>query len=202
MSYSAAATVVALMRDLPPTLKLAELGEKLLDSGSADALWDQHGGATLIAVPGTEPDCETATRDIEQWRERGWGVHNVLDGHYPDCVRAARRPPALLVTNGTLVTDDYGVAIVGSRKASQGALEFAAGVARGLVDHEVTVVSGLADGIDTAAMTAAIELGGRVVGVIGTGIDQAYPATNAALQTTIADRGLILTQFLPGFRGA
>jgi len=190
------------MRDLPPTLKLAELGEKLLDSGSADALWDEHIGATLMAVPGTEPDRDTAARDIERWRDCGWGVHSVLDEHYPGRVRAARRPPALLVSDGTLVTDDYGVAIVGSRKASHGALEFAASVARGLVEREVTVVSGLADGIDTAAMTAAIELGGRVVGVIGTGIDRAYPATNTALQATIAERGLILTQFLPGFSGA
>ncbi len=63
-------------------------------------------------------------------------------------------------------------------------------------------MSGLAEGVDTAAMSAAIDLGGRVVGVIGTGIDHAYPAPNTELQATIAERGLILTQFLPGFRGA
>jgi len=190
------------MRGLPPTLKLAEVGEKLLDSGTADALWEQHAGATLMAVPGSEPDRDIATSDIARWRDRGWGVYSVLDEHYPGRVRAARRPPALLMTNGTLIADDYGVAIVGSRKASQTGLDFAAGLARGLVEHEVTVVSGLADGIDTVAMSAAIELGGRVVGVIGTGIDHAYPATNAKLQATIAERGLVLTQFLPGFRGA
>ncbi|AGB27094.1 putative Rossmann fold nucleotide-binding protein involved in DNA uptake (plasmid) [Mycobacterium sp. JS623] len=202
MRYPAAATVVALMRDLPETLKLADLGETLLDAGSADALWDAHVGATLIAVPGTEPDRDTAARDVEHWHARGWGVYTVLDEQYPDRVRAARRPPAVLMTQGSLVADDYGVAIVGSRKASTAALGFAADVARGLVDHEVTVVSGLAEGIDTAAMTAAINLGGRVVGVIGTGIDHAYPAPNTELQATIAERGLIVTQFLPGFRGA
>lgn len=202
MSYSTAATVVALMRDLPGSLRLADLGEALLDTGSADAVWDAHVGTTLIAMPGTEPDRDAATRDVEHWRARGWGVYTVLDEQYPDRVRAARRPPALLMTHGSLKADDYGVAIVGSRKATPAALTFAADVARGLVDHEVTVVSGLAEGIDTAAMTAAIELGGRVVGVIGTGLDHAYPAPNAALQATIAERGLLLTQFLPGFRGA
>ncbi|MGB8403104.1 MAG: DNA-processing protein DprA [Mycobacterium sp.] len=202
MSYSSAATIVALMRDLPESLTLADLGETLLAVGSAAALWDEHVGATLMAVPGTEPDRDTAARDLEHWQAQGWGVFTVLDEQYPDRVRAARRPPALLITNGTLADDDYGVAIVGSRKASTTGLEFAASVARGLVDHEVTVVSGLAEGIDTAAMTAAIELGGRVVGVIGTGIDRAYPAPNTELQATIADRGLVITQFLPGFRGA
>lgn len=202
MTYSAAATVVALMRDLPAALKATDLGEALLDSGSADHLWDEYVGATLLAVPGTEPDRATAARDIEQWRARGWGVFTVLDEEYPDRVRAARRPPALLITEGSLAADDYSVAIVGSRKASPRGLTFAAEVARGLADHDVTVVSGLAEGIDTAAMTAALELGGRVVGVIGTGIDRAYPALNAQLQATVAQCGLVLTQFLPGFPGA
>ncbi len=110
------------MRDMPEALKLADLGETLLNVGSADALWDAHVGATLIAVPGTEPDRDTAARDVEHWHTRGWGVYTVLDEQYPDRVRAARRPPAVLMTQGSLVADDYGVAIVGSRKASTAAL--------------------------------------------------------------------------------
>ncbi|CPT81071.1 putative Rossmann fold nucleotide-binding protein involved in DNA uptake [Mycobacteroides abscessus] len=202
MAYSAASTVVALMRDLPKTLTLAGIGEALLDVGSADQLWEEHVATTLVSVPGTEPDRDAAARDVEQWTARGWRALTVLDTAYPDRVRAARRPPALLMTEGTLATDAYSVAIVGSRKASAAGIDFARGVALGLAAHDVTVVSGLAEGIDTAAMTAALELGGRVVGVIGTGIDHAYPAPNAKLQATIAERGLLLTQFLPGFRGA
>ncbi|MBS1691196.1 MAG: DNA-processing protein DprA [Actinobacteria bacterium] len=202
MAYSASATVVALLRDMPKTMTMANLGEALLDSGSADQVWDEHVGATLLPVPGTEPDRDAAARDIEQWDARGWRTLTVLDREYPDRVRAARRPPALLMAAGTLADDDYSVAIVGSRNASTGGLDFAAGVAQGLVEHDVTVVSGLAEGIDTAAMTAAVELGGRVVGVIGTGIDRAYPPPNAQLQATIAERGLVLTQFLPGFPGS
>jgi DNA processing protein len=202
VTYSAAATVVALLRDMPNTLKVADFGELLLDSGSADKVWDEHVGATLLAVPGTEPDRDTAARDIAGWDADGWRTLTVLDPEYPDRVRAARRPPALLMAAGTLAPDDYSVAIVGSRKASTGGLDFAAGVAQGLVDHEVTIVSGLAEGIDTAAMTAAIELGGRVVGVIGTGLDISYPAPNAELQATVVEGGLVVSQFLPGFRGS
>lgn len=202
MAYTAAATVVALMRDLPKTVKLTELGDMLLEAESADQLWDDVVGATLIPVPGSGPDRDTAARDIDEWAARGWRTLTVLDEDYPDRVCAARRPPALLMVQGTLADDDYAVAIVGSRKATAGALDFARNVARGLVEHDVTVVSGLAEGIDTAAMSAALEQGGRVVGVIGTGLDVAYPASNARLQATVAERGLLLTQFLPGFRGA
>ncbi|CPR69863.1 DNA processing protein DprA [Mycobacteroides abscessus] len=202
MTYTAAATVVALMRDLPKTVKLTELGDMLLEAESAEQLWDEIMGATLIPVPGSGPDRDAAAHDIDLWDARGWRTLTVLDEDYPDRVCAARRPPALLMAEGTLADDDYAVAIVGSRKASPAGLDFARSVARGLVEHDVTVVSGLAEGIDTAAMTSALERGGRVVGVIGTGLDVAYPAPNAKLQATVAERGLLLTQFLPGFRGA
>lgn len=202
MEYSTAATVVALMQNPPKSLTLTGLGEELLDSGSAESTWAEHVDASLMAVPGTEPDRDAAGKDIDEWRSRGWQILTVLDADYPDRIRSARRPPALLFAAGKLAPDDYSVAIVGSREASATAMEFAAGVARGLTAHDVTVVSGLAQGVDTAAMTAALELGGRVVGVIGTGIDRSYPAPNAPLQAAIAERGLILTQFLPGFRGA
>lgn len=202
MNYSATATVVALMRDLPKGVKIAELGDLLLEAGSAEAVWDQLMGATLIPIPGSGPDRDSAERDVTDWNERGWRALTVVDPDYPDRVCAARRPPPLLMGAGTLVQDESSVAIVGSRKASIAGIDFARGVACGLVELDVTVVSGLAQGIDTAAMTAAIELDGRVVGVIGTGLDISYPATNAKLQATVAERGLVLSQFLPGFRGS
>ncbi len=202
MNESAAATVVALMRTPPKAMKQSDLGEALLDHGSAELTWDEYVDTTLIPMPGHDPDRDAAAHDIEQWNARGWRVLTVLDPDFPDRVRSARRPPALLMAQGELVADEHAVAIVGSRKASAAGLDFARSVARGLVEHDVTVVSGLAEGIDTAAMTTALELGGRVVAVIGTGIDRAYPAPNAALQAAIAERGLVLTQFLPGFAGA
>lgn len=202
MDYSTAATVVALMRTPPQPMKLSVLGEMLLDSGSADRIWDEYVDATLLPAPGREPDRDSAARDIEQWQARGWKVLTVLDPEFPENVRAARRPPALLMGEGELIADDPAVAIVGSRTASPAGLNFARSIAASLVDHDVTVISGLAEGIDTAAMTAALEVGGRVVAVIGTGIDRTYPASNSTLQAAIAEQGLVLTQFLPGFPGA
>jgi DNA processing protein len=90
------------------------------------------------------------------------------------------------------------VSIIGTRRVSeQGALR-ARKIARGLVQHGVVVVSGLAEGVDTAAMTSAIEHGGRTIGVIGTPLDKAYPAQNAALQETVYREHLLVSQFAVG----
>ena len=81
-----------------------------------------------------------------------------------------------------VVRESPKVAVVGSRKASSEGLENAARVTRALVRLDTTVVSGLADGIDSVAHRSAIEAGGRTFAVIGTGFDRTYPAKNRALQ--------------------
>ena len=99
---------------------------------------------------------------------------------------------------GSLTADDErSVAVVGTRRPSEGGLQRARDIASGLVAAGYTVVSGLADGIDTAAHLAALERGGRTVAVIGTGLHRAYPARNASLQQRIADDAAVVSQFWP-----
>lgn len=90
------------------------------------------------------------------------------------------------------------VSIVGSRKASPFGLARARKLAALLAKRGIVVVSGLAEGIDTAAHTAAIEHGGRTIAVIGTPVDQTYPKQNRALQERIAREHLLISQFAPG----
>jgi DNA processing protein len=90
------------------------------------------------------------------------------------------------------------VAIVGTRNVSEAGAARARKLARGLADAGVAVVSGLAEGVDTAALTEAIRAGGRVAAVIGTPIDKAYPAKNAALQEAIYADHLLVSQFPVG----
>ena len=90
------------------------------------------------------------------------------------------------------------MSVVGSRAASQRGLGIAKSIAAGLAARGVTVIAGLARGIDTAAHTAAMEAGGRTAAVIGTGINHYYPAENRALQDQISRDGLVLSQFWPG----
>ncbi|HEY3155367.1 MAG TPA: DNA-processing protein DprA [Candidatus Eisenbacteria bacterium] len=90
------------------------------------------------------------------------------------------------------------VSIVGSRKASAGGISGARGLAKGLVARGAVVVSGLAEGIDTAAHEGAIEAGGRTIAVLGTPLDEAFPAKNRALQALIMREHLAVSQFASG----
>jgi DNA processing protein len=122
---------------------------------------------------------------------------SILDADYPARLREIHQAPPVLFARGSLVADESAVSVVGSRKASDRGLAIASEVARTLVDRDITVVAGLALGIDTAAHRAALEDGGRTVAIIGTGLNKAYPAENRALHQEIASRGLLLSQFLP-----
>ncbi len=90
-------------------------------------------------------------------------------------------------------------AVIGSRKASPEGLEAASNIARTLVKHGVTVVSGLAEGIDTSAHLAAIEEGGHTIAVLGTPLDRVYPQSNLQLQKTIMHHHLVVSQFPFGY---
>ncbi len=122
----------------------------------------------------------------------------MLDRDYPSNLRAVHdRPPLIFVAGQLRRQDDTSVAVIGSRGASPRGLHEADEIARHLVDHGYTVVSGLAAGIDTSAHTAALARKGRTVAVIGTGHHHAYPASNAPLQRQIADTGAVVSQFRP-----
>jgi DNA processing protein len=90
------------------------------------------------------------------------------------------------------------VAVVGTRDVSPEGARRAAKLGRELAAAGVVVVSGLARGVDTYALKSAIEAGGRVVAVIGTPLEKAYPAENAALQESIYRDHLLVTPFAPG----
>jgi DNA processing protein len=111
-----------------------------------------------------------------------------------------RNAPAQLYVTGhpELVRTGRRVAIVGSRDASELGLRRAARLAHALVEQQITVVSGLARGIDTAAHRAAIERGGRTVAVLGTPLDQCNPRANEPLQNEIGARHLLISQFAIG----
>jgi DNA processing protein len=93
------------------------------------------------------------------------------------------------------------VSVVGSRRAGDGSLAWASEMSRVLVAAGITVVSGLAAGIDTVAHTTALDAGGRTVAVLGTGINRVYPAANRDLQDRIGRDGLVLSQFWPDAPG-
>lgn len=117
---------------------------------------------------------------------------------YPALLARIPSPPPLWVRGAVTAGDALAVAIVGTRRASSYGLEAAARLAGDLAARGVTIVSGLARGIDTAAHRAALAAGGRTLAVLGCGIDVAYPPENRRLADEIAAAGAVVTQFAPG----
>ena len=129
----------------------------------------------------------------------GSSLITVLDADYPDNLRKIyNRPPFLFIRGALMEEDSQSVAVVGTRQATDEGQRRAGELAEALARRGVTVVSGLASGIDTAAHTATLDAGGRTVAVMGTGIDRIYPATNKELAERIVDHGALVSQFWPG----
>jgi DNA processing protein len=131
------------------------------------------------------------------------GIHVVAfdDADYPPTLRERLdgHAPSLLFALGNLaLTRQVGVAVVGSRRATDYGIDVASQIADAAVRAGACVISGLALGIDAAAHEAALNAGGRTIAVLGCGVDVYYPRRNTALQDTIARDGLLLSELLPG----
>ena len=190
------ATLVALMQERSRAASWPEIVTEIIEAGSARAVWEVRHERSLFD---TDPSAliAEAARQIAGWRTAGLGVHTFRDVSYPAQLREIHQVPPVLFSRGTLRPGELAVSVVGSRRACSGSLAWASEMSSALVSAGITVVSGLAAGIDTVAHIAALDAGGRTVAVLGTGIHRAYPAVNRDLQERIAEQCLVLSQFWP-----
>lgn len=166
-----------------------------------DALLEEVFGNTFIH-PERDAALAQASSDLQAWREQGYQVTSILDLSYPHHLAGVHEAPAVLFSVGDLQPADIGVSVVGSRNASSGQLQAAHDIATALAYRGLTVISGLAAGIDGAAHSAALAAGGRTVAVMGTGLDHTYPITHRQLRTEIERTGLVISQFFPHDTGS
>lgn len=171
----------------------------LLRFGTAEAalaaipdLARRGGGKVPAAFPRDRAEIE-----IEAVEKLGARYLSLGQGLYPAALAELEDAPPLLIAKGMLgLLDRPKVAIVGARNASAAACRFARGLAHDLGQEGVSVVSGLARGIDSAAHDGSLE--GGTIAVIAGGIDVYYPPENEARQQDIAARGLLIAEMPPG----
>jgi DNA processing protein len=121
------------------------------------------------------------------------------DEAYPQRLKEIDQPPPVLYLRGDYLPDDlFAVAIVGTRRATPYGRQITEELASFLATHGITVVSGLARGIDAIAHQTALKAGGRTIGVLGSGVDKIYPPEHRALADKMIESGAIVSDYAPG----
>jgi DNA processing protein len=197
MTSEESVALVALLRDRPGGRTWTELTAGVLESGSARVLRDELRAEELLEDPAFAATTEEACRDVEAWTQSGLQFVTITDDRYPARLREIHQAPPFLFARGTFHEGEPAISVVGSREASDEGLRIAASVSQLLVRKQISVVSGLAAGIDAAAHEAALDIGGRPVGIIGTCINRTYPKSSEKLHLRVAEAGLLLSQFWP-----
>ena len=142
----------------------------------------------------------TYGEQVLDWsRQNNYAILTLLDDDYPPMLRELYDPPPFLFVKGNLVPADVkAVSIVGSRSATEYGRMTASRLAGELARQGITVVSGMAIGVDSSSHRGAMAAGGRTIAVLGSGIDVIYPPDNKNLYQEIAEHGAILSEFFPG----
>lgn len=163
--------------------------------------WRKAGKRSSVAVEMASGSWRTtARREWDAARRLSAGILLWSDPLYPACLRTLPDAPILLYCRGDVsLLRAPCVAVVGARKASAQGRRVAAHMARCLAACGISIVSGMAQGIDASAHDAALREIGRSIGVLGTGIDRIYPQRNAELFARMdREGGLLLSEFAPG----
>ncbi len=181
--------------------------ELLTRFGSPEAVLRANGEALKEA--GVHTEVARAIISFDQWRtietelrkisQTGVRLITRLDAEYPENLTHLHDPPPFLYVRGSLLPEDrLAIAIVGSRFASAYGRGVARDLARGLTEKGVTVVSGLARGVDVEAHRATLEAKGRTIAVLGSGVDVIYPSEHRSLAADIPSHGAVISEFALG----
>jgi DNA processing protein len=141
--------------------------------------------------------------DLEKYLERlnNRGIEILIwdDALYPPRLKEIDQPPPVLYLRGTLISEDHwAVAVVGTRRVSAYGRQVAEEIGSFLAANGVTVISGLARGVDAIAHQAALKAGGRTIAVLGCGVDRIYPPEHAQLAERIIANGAVLSDYPMG----
>ncbi|HNR01296.1 MAG TPA: DNA-processing protein DprA [Anaerolineaceae bacterium] len=175
--------------------------------GSAATAWDSPSSGLIAAgLPQKVVDNFVAVRnqvDLDQVMDRininGIRVMTWSDSDYPRRLREIDQSPPVLFIKGSInVEDDWAVAVVGTRRVTPYGRQVASEIASYLAQNGVTVVSGLARGVDAIAHQSALRAGGRTIAVLGSGVDVIYPPEHRKLAADITSQGALVSDYPVG----
>jgi DNA processing protein len=138
---------------------------------------------------------DAVDRELARVRQNGYRLISLTDRCYPPLLKQIPDPPPLLYVYGRLPNEGLSIAVVGSRNATGYGISTTRRLCMDLAGQQVTIVSGMARGVDTAAHLGAIAGGGATVAVLGTGLNRIYPRENKELFHQIAQHGAVVTEF-------
>ena len=181
------------------------LGKRLIDHFKSPENVFQAPDEEILQVDGVTRRHLAAikTHKMPQWVEaeldvverKGYHIVTLTDSNYPQLLRQIPDPPPFLYVSGRLDRSPVKIAIVGSRNATGYGVTTTKALSTNLASLGVTVVSGMARGIDTAAHTGALAAGGKTIAVLGSGLEQIYPAANKPLFQRISEQGAVVSEF-------
>jgi DNA processing protein len=164
----------------------AELSRSGLDKGSVNAIVNWRPQISL-------------EEEMEKLERHGVKAFTFHDPEYPARLKQIYDyPPILYVKGAILPQDEWCLAVVGTRKATVYGRQAAEEIVADLARNKITIVSGLARGIDSIAHRSALEAGGRTIAVFGCGLDIVYPSENASLAQSIIANGALISEFSLG----
>ncbi len=139
---------------------------------------------------------EQLEKDLSNLEKIGGRIVTVWDDEFPPLLKKIFYPPLILYFKGSFEDkDNYSIAVVGTRQPTSYGKIQAEKICEDLVLQGITIVSGMARGIDSIAQRTALKNGGRTIAVVGSGLDVIYPPENKKLYDEIAENGLIISEF-------
>jgi len=141
---------------------------------------------------------DSTSRHLDNIAKNNIKIVTINDELYPYYLKNIYDPPAVLYYKGEIIENEKAISVVGSRKATSYGIETAEKLAYELACLGITVVSGMARGIDSSAHEGALKAGSRTIAVLGCGLDVVYPKENKNLMDSIISNGVVISEYLPG----
>jgi len=181
------------------------LGRRLIDHFKSPQNVFQASDEELLQVDGltrrhvtaikTHRAPPTVEAELDLVDRKGYCIVTLTDSNYPRLLRQIPDPPPFLYVSGRLDGSPVKVAVVGSRNATGYGIVTTKTLSANLASLGITIVSGMARGIDTAAHQGALAAGGQTIAVLGSGLEQIYPAENKTLFQRISEQGAVVSEF-------